>query len=593
MKKSGFSRTFTLFILLFGLVAFSRAGQYKNFEVSVYVMVFDVQKMKDSQWLEAQWAKVTDGLKVDKVYLETYREEKWADQEAVSAAKKFFQSKGVKTAGGIATVEKGWPFFVTLCYTDSAQRKKLQNIVEFTARNFDEVILDDFFFTSTKVDSDIKSKGDRSWTRFRLDLMAEVSRDLVMKPARKVNPKVKVIIKYPNWYDHFHFTGYNLEDEPKIFDGLYTGTETRDPANTDQHLQQYLGFNLMRYLENIKPGANGGGWVDPYGWRDKERYAEQLWITLFAKAREITLFNFQDIQKPMQATPDSPVKESLTQYVGGLFGKVDGFVGKLGRPVGVKCYKPFHSYGEDYLHDFIGMLGIPLDLAPEFPKDAPMVFLTESAKFDANLVEKIKKQLQRGGNVVITSGLVKALQDKGLQDIVRLRCGDQKAAVQEFPFWGKKPARSKFPILIPQVIYPTNDSWEIVRSHAKGIGFPILLRNDYGKGVMYVLTIPDNFGDLYEYPKEVLNEIRKIVAGNQFVRLEGPSQVGLFVYDNNTFIVENFAAPGGKPVSVSLILDSKFKKLTDLATGKKVVFDGGSLDLKLAPATYRVFAAEK
>jgi hypothetical protein len=573
------------------------AGNYKNFEVSVYVMASDVQKMKDRPWLEAQWKKVTDGLKVDKVYLETYREEKWANQEAVDAAKKFFKEKGVKTAGGIATVEKGWPFFVTFCYTDQAQRKKLKDIVEFTAKNFDEVILDDFFFTSTKRDSDIRGKGSRSWTSFRLDLMAQVSRDLVVKPAKKVNPKVKMVIKYPNWYEHFHFTGYNLEDEPGIFDGLYTGTETRDPVNTDQHLQQYLGFNLMRYLENIKPGANGGGWVDPYGWRDKERYAEQLWITLFAKAREITLFNFQDIQKPMQGRPKSKKAETVAAFAGGVFSKVDGFAGKLGKPVGVKAYKPFHSFGEDYLHDFIGMLGIPLDLAPEFPKDASMVFLTETAKFDARVVEKIKKLLERGGNVVITSGLLKALQDRGLRDIARLRCGDQKASVQEFPYhedhsWVQKFARSRVPILIPQVLYPTNDSWEIVRSNTQGIGFPILLKNDYGKGILYVLTIPDNFGDLYEYPAEVLNEIRKKVAGDLFVRLEGPSQVGLFVYDNNTFIVENFALPGEKSVPVKLILDSKFKKLTDLVTGKKVEFDGGALDLKLEAASYRVFAAE-
>ena len=72
----------------------------------------------------------------------------------------------------------------------------------------------------------------------------------------------------------------------------------------------------------------------------------------------------------------------LPAYAGSVFEQVDGFLGKLGKPIGVKSYKPFHSSGEDFLHDYIGMLGIPMEMVPEFPTDAPTVFLTESAKFD-------------------------------------------------------------------------------------------------------------------------------------------------------------------------------------------------------------------
>ena len=69
------------------------------------------------------------------------------------------------------------------------------------------------------------------------------------------------MIKYPNWYDHFQGLGFNLEAQPAMFDGIYTGTETRDPSSS-QHLQAYLGYNIFRYFENLKPGGNGGGWVD-------------------------------------------------------------------------------------------------------------------------------------------------------------------------------------------------------------------------------------------------------------------------------------------------------------------------------------------
>ena len=104
----------------------------------------------------------------------------------------------------------------------------MREIAEFTASLFDEFILDDFFFTNCKCPACIEAKGNRSWTEYRLGLMAEAAQSLVIGPAKAVNPNVRVIIKYPNWYEHFAALGFNLELQPAIFDGLYTGTETRD-----------------------------------------------------------------------------------------------------------------------------------------------------------------------------------------------------------------------------------------------------------------------------------------------------------------------------------------------------------------------------
>jgi hypothetical protein len=38
-------------------------------------------------------------------------------------------------------------------------------------------------FVTTKFDSDIAVKGDRSWTQFSLDLMNEASESVLIKPA--------------------------------------------------------------------------------------------------------------------------------------------------------------------------------------------------------------------------------------------------------------------------------------------------------------------------------------------------------------------------------------------------------------------------
>ena len=133
---------------------------------------------------------------------------------------------------------------------------------------------------------------------------------MIVKPAKAVNPKVKMVVKFPNWYEHFQGSGYDLEHGPKIFDGIYTGTETRDPVMTDQHLQQYESYEIIRYFENIAPGRNGGGWVDTYSLRYLDRYAEQIWDTLFAKAREFTVFEWSAMTRPFE-TGDRAAWEQL------------------------------------------------------------------------------------------------------------------------------------------------------------------------------------------------------------------------------------------------------------------------------------------
>jgi hypothetical protein len=160
---------------------------------------------------------------------------------------------------------------------------KAIEIIQFTAKNFD-----DWGFTNCKTDDAIAAKGNQSWSQYRLALMDKVGRELVAA-AKAANPKVKVIIKYPQWYDSYQETGFNLETQPKYFDGIYTGTETRDPVNNPMQIQQYHGYSIARYLTNLNHN-NCGGWVDAGGSNIPNRYAEQIWITLFAKLPEVALW---------------------------------------------------------------------------------------------------------------------------------------------------------------------------------------------------------------------------------------------------------------------------------------------------------------
>jgi hypothetical protein len=546
--------------------------------------------MGDLGWLEPRWNELSRQVKIDKIYLETHRDMKVAERETILKLKRFFQARGIVVAGGITATVNEMNRFETFCYTNPEHRKKLREIVEYTAGLFDEIIFDDFFFTNCKCESCIRAKGSKSWTRFRLDLMDEAARELIIKPGKAVNPKVKLVIKYPNWYEHFQGLGFNLDTEPKLFDGIYTGTETRDRTG-DQHLQEYLGYSIFRYFENIKPGGNGGGWVDTYGSPTMDRYAEQLWLTLFAKAPEITLFDFAQMQRQIRPTDRAPWQGKETSFdfdkmmepfaqpdgtqvkpttiaraAAVTFNQVDRFLGKLGKPVGLKSYKPYHSTGEDFLHTYLGMVGIPIDLMPTFPTEEPVVLLTECAAFDPSIVAKIKKQLIDGKSVVITSGLLRALQGKGIEDIAEIRVTDRKAIIKGFR--GQSPVAPDLHIVIPEIQYLTNDTWELVSGMTQNdLGYPLLLQAGYAKGSLFVLTVPENFSDIYSFPAQVLTQIRNVLLRNFFVRVESPGDVSIFMYDNNTFIVESFLP---ESVDVRVSLDPKFTKIRDVISGEEV-----------------------
>ena len=586
------------------LMAVSSAGAgpqpYRSFKVTVYIPVEVVERMdRDPAWLESSWNSISSRLHVDKVFIETYRSGTSADDATIDHVKRFFSSHGVVVAGGMATTGPGgFGQFRSLDYTDPKDRELVKRMSALTARHFDEIMLDDFFFSNTKSDSDIAAKGKRTWEEFRLQLMDEVSRDLILKPAKDANPNVHVIIKYPNWYPSFQGLGYDLEREPQIFPEIWTGNETRDPEITDQQLQQYESYEIFRYLENVAPGRNGGGWVDPYGVRYLDRYAEQLWDTILAKARAINLFQYSDLVRPAEAgdrsawqmlptsfdffemmreccgMPFSPeAKDPLVADVAAYaLRQVDRVAGELGTPVGLSSYRPYHSSGEDFLCDMVGMIGIPVETYPEWPQ-AKTVLLTETAKYDPGIVSKIEQHLRAGDTVVITSGLLRALEDQGMNQITDIRLTGHVLAATSYVAGfgsgaGSELAGSQNAILFPEVHFYTNEDWAVVRGLAAGRGVPLLLMDKYGEGTLYVWTLPENLNDLYRLPSGVLDAIRRYLDPGLPVRLEGPAKVSLFTYDNDTFVVESYL---DHPVAVRIT--GSFGHIQNLMTGVTLTGD--------------------
>ena len=62
---------------------------------------------------------------------------------------------------------------------------------------------------STVGDRTYPVAGD-TWEDYRCELMAGLSQQRLLAAAKRVNPKARLIIKYPQWYDRFHERGYDV-----------------------------------------------------------------------------------------------------------------------------------------------------------------------------------------------------------------------------------------------------------------------------------------------------------------------------------------------------------------------------------------------
>jgi hypothetical protein len=255
------------------------------------------------------------------------------------------------------------------------------------------------------------------------------------------------------------------------------------------------------------------------------------------------------------------------------------------------------------------MIGVPIDLVPEFPTNAPAVLLTAASSYDRDLVAKVKKFVQGGGRAIATSGLIEALGGKGFQDIAEIQVTARRVVATRFGGGrGGGPSQASEPdlnILLPQIRRFENDNRLVINYNTALSGYPMAVSCAYGRGTFCVLAIPDDLADLYRLPQSVLNQICALLGREVFVSLDAPDHVSLFAYDNHTFIVQNF-----RPQSVNpRVLVAHATRLHDLLSGETLAGSeerggrggrrenggpsvGVSFQMPVPAHSFRVFAAE-
>ncbi len=418
------------FFVIFGLLVFPSWPAHAT-DWSTLFTAQDVRDHLTSELGRAEALAFCRKMGISKVYVETFRDSYQADEAALRTARDFFRQAGLKVSGCVTTtrfgkVTSGWE--VGSCYTNRANQEHLASIFSFTAKLFDEIMIDDFFFTDCECAECARAKGGMSWRQYREKLMLEVSRECVLGPARQANPNVKLILKYPQWYDVFHERGYIVDRETALYDRIWVGTELRDPSSDEWgHKQQYEGFFIYRWLSEIGGEKTGGAWFDPYG-TDPTFYLDQAYVSVLAGAPEILLFHYGSLISPQyrpQADAFAPRRaefESLSKFVEGWSG--------------IPAYKPPSSEpgNESYIFDQIGMLTVPLVPTAKFPEGARAALFTIHALEDTEFVPKLVNFLKAGGTAFLSDGLAHRLNgDPRLPaaDSLEIPKGEYLRAVQE------------------------------------------------------------------------------------------------------------------------------------------------------------------
>lgn len=578
---------------------FSYAKSRSNdLQLGIYITAHAVNGLLNDEPGRREAISIFRANGITKAYVEVYRGGLVVEQSLLEKVRDVFLKNGIEVVGGIATVpggdfgvkqegQLGW-----FNWQNPKTQNDLKEVIEMSAKVFDEFIVDDFLCTSdTSAESKV-AKGNKSWSQYRRDLLTKLSTEIFIEPAKKVNPNITMIIKYPQWYDRFHLFGYELEREPQLFDKVYVGTETRGQY-TQRYgfVQPYEGFVNYRWIKDIVGSKIGAAWFD-HGDCDADDFIEQAYQSVLAGAKEITIFNYFDFVNGHKAHHLLRVQ---FQQLADLAKSV-----ATNPVVGVAGYKPINSDagGDLYLMDFIGTLGIPLVPVHKYPIDAKVVLLPTQAAADKDILSKVENSLSNGSTIIFTTGfLANATDGEKLAELAGLKYPivvkplkaeniivDKKSISLKngLNMEGKlvlaggqsllnaKVGSSNIPFLIKSKI--NNSSIFTLNSHT-------FSQADFDR-VGEVLLCPKPLG-LLEIPKQWSNTIRESFTSNLGFSLDAPTRIVVQPLGNSGWVFHNY----NKEKETFTFTSSKINnmKLVNGFTGEIINADNGELTLTMEP----------
>jgi hypothetical protein len=416
---------------------------------------------------------------ITKVYLESYRSGVRASSALLTQARSIFEAAGLTVHGCVCTTGLGQPsdgWSLVSDYLNVSTQMALEAEFTFAAQHFDELIIDDFYFTDDQSQNSLAALNAGSvtiwptaaepsalhvkfsntsdlsqggapckWKDMRRTLLLHTGERDIVAAARAVKSNVKVTLKYPNWYDSYQDMGYDVVAETAVFDHIWVGTETRDYYDVRWGGNPaYHGCFLMRWFQDLTACDAGGkfatrgGWFDTLGTQPPS-YIEQARQTILGGATESFLFEASAL---MTDTGTGMRDAAALRLHMNELQRVASEVQQR-TPIGIAAYKPPNSHSgydsskasthaqcsisgdgnEQALFSFVGMLGLPLLPVTTFPdltytgvplnRSIPGAALFSMHSLkDPLLPRKLAAYVKSGRPTLVTDHLAEALKDQ-------------------------------------------------------------------------------------------------------------------------------------------------------------------------------------
>lgn len=541
-------------MLGWGVVAPVAAESVPALGVSVYATADDVvQHLAPAERREVALARLRQ-LQVSRVFLEGRRGDEHVPPATLEAVRDWLAGAGIRSSGGIATVP-GTRFGVRqneglgwLNWEAPGTRRDLAGFFAENAPVFDTLIVDDFFCTGDTSPASEQGRAGRSWSAYRRDLLVSLIEPLMLGPARRTRPDVRMIIKFPQWYDRFHLFGYDPERMARPFDEVWVGTEVRNPLTRRMgYVQPTEGYVNFRWITSVCGPKVRGAWFDHIECTPAN-FVDQAIQSVLAGAQELTLFRLGDL---MEGHPGDALLAGRLEALKELAAEL-----REGSLRGVPCYKPPNSEAADnlYLMDYLAVAGIPVLPVAQYPGDAPVVILLAQAASDPAIRRRVQDHLGRGARLIVTPAFLRAAGE-ALQELagVRVEGTPGPVAIRTVHVDGERHFLTE-PLDADGAV--TGRGARVRMTGLAGErSVPVLLERRSGKGRVVVLNVrtfdeeafrsegewllsPKPLGWM-QLPRAVANALRRAALDPLGVRFDAPGGAGLYLLGQVAF-VHNF-----------------------------------------------------
>ncbi|MBL9128221.1 MAG: hypothetical protein JNL97_11260, partial [Verrucomicrobiales bacterium] len=429
-------------------------------------------------------------LDVSRVFLEGRRGDEYVAPGVLAEVRDFFRARNVETTGGIATVPGnafgtrqvgplGW-----LNWESPRTKSDVAGFFRENAPVFDTLIVDDFYCTGDESDASRSARGPRSWGEYRRDLLVGLIPELILGPSRAARSDVRLMLKFPQWYDRFHLFGYDPERMAAPFDAIWVGTEVRNPLTRRMgFVQPTEGYVNFRWLRSVVGPKVVGAWFDHIECT-AQNFVDQAFMSVLAGADELTLFRLGDVVE------EHPGDGALAARLPELRTLAALLRGKS--PLGVPYYKPPGSDPGDnlYLMDYLAMAGWPILPVAKFPTDADAIFLGAQAAADPEVTTRLAAALERGATVTVTPAFLRAAGPRAA-DLAGVEVAPEgKAEAIDVVHRRRRSRGGRLPApLDVDASARTTRAKELLAGTVHGRNLPILASRRVGRGRLQVVNV--------------------------------------------------------------------------------------------------------